>query len=73
MRKLNLSEFRNLPFGSYILVRIIRGNGSYIEDIEEYEAVVVLDKIYYKDGKVDNKRTIEEYVHDGFARVYLLK
>ena len=46
---------------------VIRGNGAYTE---EYEAVIVFDKIYYKDGKVDNKRIIEEYVHNGFAEVF---
>lgn len=70
MRKLSLLEFRDLPFGSNVLIRIFRGNGAYTE---EYEAVIVFDKIYYKDGKVDNKRIIEEYMYNGFAEVYLLK
>ena len=38
----------------------------YIEECE----VIILDKIYYKDGKVDNKKTIEEYMYNGFAEVY---
>lgn len=45
---------------------VIMGYGAYTE---EYEAVIVFDKIYYKNGKVDNKRIIEEYVHNGFAEV----
>lgn len=67
MRELSLSEFRDLPFGSNVLIRIFMCNGAYSED---YAAVVVFDKIYYKDGKVDNKRTIEEYMYNGLAEVY---
>ena len=68
MKKLTLSEFRELPFGANIVVHI---NMPYLNRDETYNGVIVRDKIYYEDGKVDEIRTIEEYMFDDLATVYL--
>lgn len=68
MRKLTLSEFRELPFGTNIVVHI---DMPYLNRDETYNGVIVRDKIYYEDGKVDEIRTIEEYMFDDLATVYL--
>ena len=68
MKKLTLSEFRELPFGTNIVVHI---NMPYLNRDETYNGVIVRDKIYYEDGKVDEIRTIEEYMFDDLATVYL--
>ena len=68
MKRLTISEFRELPFGTNIVVHI---DTPYLNRDETYNAVVVEDKIYYEDGKVDERRTIEEYMFDELATVYL--
>ena len=68
MKELTLSEFRELPFGTNIILHI---DMPYLNRDETYNAVVVRDMIYYEDGKADEIRTIEEYMFDGFATVYL--
>ena len=68
MKELTLSEFRELPFGTNIVVHI---NMPYLNRDETYNAVVVRDMIYYEDGKADEIRTIEEYIFDDLATVYL--
>jgi hypothetical protein len=68
MKKLTLSEFRELPFGTNIIVHI---DMPYLNRDETYNGVIVRDKIYYEDGKVDEIRTIEEYMFDDLATVYL--
>lgn len=68
MKKLTISEFRELPFGTNIIVHI---DMPYLYRNETYNAVVVRDKIYYEDGKADEIHTIEEYMFDDFATVYL--
>ena len=68
MRRLTISEFRELPFGINIIVHI---DMPYLNRDETYNGVIVRDKIYYEDGKVDEIRTIEEYMVDDLATVYL--
>ncbi len=68
MKKLTLSEFRELPFGTNIVVHI---DMPYLNRDETYNAVIVRDMIYYEDGKVDERRTIEEYMFNELATVYL--
>ena len=68
MKELTISEFRELPFGTNIIVHI---DMPYLTRDETYNAVVVRDKIYYEDGKVDEIRTIEEYMFNDCATVYL--
>ena len=68
MKKLTLSEFRELPFGSNIVVHI---DMPYLNRDETYNAVIVRDKVYYEDGKVDERRTIEEYMYNNCTEVYL--
>lgn len=68
MKRLALSEFRELPFGTNIVVHI---DMPYLDRDETYNGVIVRDKIYYEDGKVDEMRTIEEYMFDDLATVYL--
>ena len=66
-KKITLSEFKELPFGANILVHIIIPT---LNRDETYKAVIIRDKIYYEDGKVDDRRTIEEYMYNGWAIVY---
>ena len=68
MKELTISEFRELPFGTNIVVHI---DMPYLTHDETYNGVIVRDKIYYEDGKVDEICTIEEYMFDGLATVYL--
>lgn len=68
MKKLTLSEFRELPFGANIEVHIIIPR---LNRNETYNAVIVRDKLYYEDGKIDDRHIIENYMHDGYADVYL--
>lgn len=68
MKKLTLSEFRELPFGSNIVVHI---DMPHLSRDETYNAVIVRDKVYYEDGKVDERRTIEEYMYNDCTEVYL--
>ena len=68
MKKITLSEFRELPFGSNIVVHI---DMPYLNRDETYNAVIVRDKVYYEDGKVDERRTIEEYMYNNCTEVYL--
>lgn len=68
MKKITLSEFRELPFGSNIVVHI---DMPHLNRDETYNAVIVRDKVYYEDGKVDERRTIEEYMYNNCTEVYL--
>ena len=68
MKELTLSEFRELPFGANIVVHI---DMPYLNRDETYNAVIVRDKVYYEDGKVDERRTIEEYMYNNCTEVYL--
>lgn len=68
MKRLTLSEFRELPFGTNIVVHI---DMPHLNRDETYNAVVVMDKIYYEDGKVDERRTVEEYMFNDCTSVYL--
>lgn len=68
MKKITLSEFRELPFGANIEVHI---NIPRLNRDETYNAVIVRDKIYYEDGKVDERRTIDEYMYNNCTEVYL--
>lgn len=66
-KKITLSEFKELPFGVNILIHILIPT---LNRDETYKAVVIRDKIYYEDGKIDDRRTIEEYMYNGWATVY---
>lgn len=68
-KKITLSEFKELPFGADILIHIIIPR---LNRDETYKAVIIQDKIYYEDGKIDDRRTIEEYMYDGCAIVYTM-
>lgn len=61
MKKLTRDEFNNLPFGTNI---IICDKGS------KYNAVVIDDKIYYEDGRVDYKKSIADYIYNESIEVY---
>lgn len=66
MRKLSLNELKDLPFGTNIIVHItINGRD------EKYNGVIVRDKIYYEDGKVDYRTIIEDYVFNNNAEVFV--
>lgn len=68
MRKLTLAEFKALPFGTNIIIHI---KIPYYGRDEKYNAVIVRDKLYYEDGKSDDRYTIEEYMYNDCTDVYL--
>ena len=55
MKKITLSEFKELPFGTNILVHI---RIPHLDRDEKYNAVIVKDFVYYEDGKRDERSTI---------------
>lgn len=68
-KKITLSEFKELSFGTNVLIHIIIPT---LNRDETYKAVIIRDKMYYEDGKVDDRRTIEEYMYNGRAIVYTM-
>lgn len=68
IKKVTLSEFKELPFGTNIVVHIII---PHLNRDEKYNAVIVRDKVYYEDGNVDSRRTIEEYMYNNCTDVYV--
>lgn len=64
MRTLSLNEFKDLPFGTNVIVHIIADGRN-----EKYIGIIVRDKIYYEDGKVDYRSIIEDYVFNNNAEV----
>lgn len=69
MKKVTLTEFKEFSFGTNILVHI-KIDKPYYRD-EWYNGVIVRDKIYYEDGSVDDRHTIEEYVYDNCATIFV--
>ena len=66
MRKLSLNELKDLSFGTNIIVHITADGRN-----EKYNGVIVRDKIYYEDGKVDYRSIIEDYVFNNNAEVFI--
>ena len=69
MKSIGYSEILDLPFGTNLVVHI-KMDVPYKRD-ETYNAVIVRDKIYYEDGKVDDIRTISEYIYNGVTEVFI--
>ena len=68
MKKITLSEFKELPFGTNILVHI---RIPHLDRDEKYNAVIVKDFVYYEDGKRDERHTIEEYMYNDCTDIYI--
>ena len=64
--RISPTELENLPFGTNIIVHIVTADRD-----ETYNGVIVGSKIYYEDGKVDERHLIAEYVYNNAAEVFV--
>ena len=65
MKKLTLSEYRELPFGTNIIVNYI---GPCRND--NYKGVIIKNSIYYEDGDIISRYILEESIQNGTVNVY---